>query len=113
MTSPTCYTPCLVSLSDKSDDDRLLENLPNVLLLTHLLYRLDGRTREIHTVLATCAAVDEVAKTLIAVTRIHENDVCPLFPVLAAHVVGEEGFSATARPQNEFVTVGNDTLLHR
>ena len=62
MTSPTCYTPCLVSLSDKSDDDRrILENSPNTLLLVYLCYRLDERTSEVHPILTVGLTVNQVA----------------------------------------------------
>ena len=62
MTFPTCYTPCLVSLSDKSDDDRrTLENSPNTLLLVYLCYRLYGRTSEVHPILTVGLTVNQVA----------------------------------------------------
>lgn len=49
MTLPTCYTPCLVSLSDKSVDDRFYkERLPNLLLKRYLLYRYYVRTEVAH-----------------------------------------------------------------
>lgn len=49
MTLPTCYTPCLVSLSDKSADDRFYkERLPNLLLKRYLLYRYYVRTEVSH-----------------------------------------------------------------
>lgn len=49
MTLPTCYTPCLVSLSDKSADDRFYkERLPNLLLKRYLLYRYYVRTEVAH-----------------------------------------------------------------
>lgn len=49
MTLPTCYTPCQVSLSDKSADDRFYkERLPNLLLKRCLLYRHYVRTEIAH-----------------------------------------------------------------
>ena len=113
MVFPICYTPHRLSLVDKSDDDRLLENSPNVLLLTYLLYRLDGRTGEIHAVRAARLAPYHLAQSLIGVSRVHQHHVRALLPILPHEVVHEEGLAASAGTQHEFVSVGRDALFHR
>ena len=42
-------------------------------------------------------SVNEFAKSLITIARIHQEHVRPLFVVLTYHVVGEEGFSTARR----------------
>ena len=57
--------------------------------------------------------VDQPAQPLVAVPRVHQQDVRPLFIVVAHEVVGEEGLPAARRPQHELVAVGDDALAHR
>ena len=54
-----------------------------------------------------------LAQSLIAVSRVHQDDMGVLFPVLPQEVVGEERLSRTRRPQDELVAVRGDALLHR
>ena len=69
--------------------------------------------REVNPVLPLGLLVYHLAKPLIGVTRIDKHYVRALLVILAHHVVHEEGFSATAGPQHEFVSVGRDSLFHR
>ena len=54
-----------------------------------------------------------LAQALIAVSRVHQDNVGILFPVLPQEVVGEERLSRTRRTQDELVAVRGDAFLHR
>ena len=68
---------------------------------------------EVDAVASPRRAVDQRAEPLVGVSRIDEQDMRPLFVILADHVVREEGLSAARGPQDEFVAVGGDAALHR
>ena len=68
---------------------------------------------EIDPVLTLGFVVDEFTQALIRVTRINQEDMCPLLVILAYHVVGKERLTTTRRTQDKFVTVGDDSLFHR
>ena len=57
--------------------------------------------------------MDEPAQPLVAVSRVHQQDVRALLVIVAHEMVGEEGLAAARRPQDEFVAVGRDAPLHR
>ena len=57
--------------------------------------------------------MDEPSQPLVAVSRIHQQDVRALLVIVAHEMVGEEGLAAARRPQDEFVAVGRDAPLHR
>ena len=59
-----------------------------------------------------CAAVYQLAQPQITVTRVHQKHVRPLLVILPYHVIGEETFAATTRPQNKFVAIGRNTFFH-
>ncbi|CCY05087.1 predicted protein [Eggerthella sp. CAG:1427] len=87
----------------------------------HLVFREEGVERDgifirigiIDTVLAVCLAVDHFTQALIAVTRIHDDDVRALLVVLPHEVVHEKGLAATAWAQHKFVSIGRNTPFHR
>ena len=57
--------------------------------------------------------MDEPAQPLVAVSRIHQQDVCTLLVIVAHEMVGKEGLAAARRPQDEFVAVCRDAPSHR
>ena len=69
--------------------------------------------RYVDPVLPAGALMDEPAQPLVAVSRIHQQDVRALLVIVAHEMVGEEGLAAARRPQDEFVAVGRDAPLHR
>ena len=54
-----------------------------------------------------------LAQALIAVSRVHQDDMGVLLPVLPQEVVGEERLATARRTQDEFVSVRGDAFLHR
>ena len=54
-----------------------------------------------------------LAQALIAVSRVHQDDMGVLLPILPQEVVSEERLSRTRRTQNELVAVRDNALLHR
>ena len=56
--------------------------------------------------------MDHPAQPLVAVSSVHQQDMRSLFVVLADKVVGEKGFSAARRPEDELISVGDDSSLH-
>ena len=64
-------------------------------------------------VLAACHLTDQRAEALIRITRIDQQDVCSLLPILAQHMVHEERFSGARTTQDEFVPVSRNTFFHR
>ena len=54
-----------------------------------------------------------LAKALIRVTRIDQDDVRALLPVLSYHVVHEKGLARPGRAQHEFIPVGGYSAFHR
>ena len=57
--------------------------------------------------------MDEPAQPLVAVSRVHQQDVRALLIIIAHKMVGEEGLAAARRPQDEFVAVRDDAPSHR
>ena len=54
-----------------------------------------------------------LAQALITVSRVHQDNMGILFPVLPQEVVGEERLSRTRRTQDELVAVGDNAFFHR
>jgi len=69
--------------------------------------------RYVDPVLPAGALMDEPAQPLVAVSRVHQQDVRALLVIVAHEMVGEEGLAAARRPQDEFVAVGRDAPPHR
>ena len=92
-----------------------------LLNVEHLIRRVewieaDGtfvRVGEIDPVLALCLVAYHLAQALIAVSRVHQDDMGVLLPVLPQEVVGEERLATARRTQDEFVSVRGDAFLHR
>ena len=57
--------------------------------------------------------MDEPAQPLVAVSRVHQQDVRALLVIVAHEMVGEEGLAAARRPQDKLVAVGRDSPPHR
>jgi len=49
--------------------------------------------------------MDHAAQSLVAVTRIHQQDVRALFIILSDQVVGKKGLAAAAGAENKLVAV--------
>ena len=92
-----------------------------LLHVKHLVRRIkrveaDGtfvRIGKIHPVLALRLVAYHLAQPLIAVSRVHQDDMGILFPVLPQEVVGEKRLSRARWSQDKLVAVGDDTFLHR
>ena len=67
---------------------------------------------DIDTILAMCPVMNQAAKSLIAVSGIHQQDMGTLFIILADKVVRKEGFTAAGGTEYELVAVGDDSLAH-
>ena len=67
----------------------------------------------IDSVLAVSLAVYHPAQTLIAVARIHDDDVRSLLVILSHEMIHEKGLAASGRSEDELVAVGRHTPLHR
>ena len=76
-------------------------------------YRIILLIRYIDTVLTVCPVMDHAAQSLIAVARVHQQDMRALFIILSNQVVGKKGFAAAAGAENKLVAVGDDTAFHR
>ena len=92
-----------------------------LLHIIHLVGGIEGieadgtliRIDEIDPVLALCLVAYHLAQALIAVSRVHQDDMGVLLPVLPQEVVGEERLATARRTQDEFVSVRGDAFLHR
>ena len=69
--------------------------------------------RYVDPVLPAGALMDKPAQPLVAVSRVHQQDVRALLVIVAHEMVGEEGLAAARRSQDEFVAVGRDAPPHR
>ena len=74
--------------------------------------RIFFRIGKIDSVPAVCLTVNQVAQSLIGISRIHKDNVCSLFVILAAHMVRKKRFAASAWPKNKLIPVRNDSLFH-
>ena len=54
-----------------------------------------------------------LAQALITVSRVHQDDMGVLLPILPQEVVGEKRLATARRTQDEFVSVRGDAFLHR
>ena len=75
--------------------------------------RLLLRIGQVDAVPAPAFLMDQVAKALVRVPRIDQDDMRSLFIILADHVVREEALAAPAGSQDELVPVGDHAPLHR
>ena len=76
-------------------------------------YRIVLLIRDVDAVPAACAVVDHPAQPLIAVARVHQQDMRSLLVIVAHQMVGEKGLAAAAWSQDKFVAVGDDAPFHR
>ena len=65
------------------------------LSLIHI-YRIILLIRYIDAVLTVRTVMDHTAQSLVAVARVHQQDMRALFIILSDQVVGKKGFAATA-----------------
>ena len=97
-----------------------LDALP-FLHIIHLVGGIEGieadgaliRVGEVHPILALRLVAYHLAQALIAVSRVHQDDMGVLLPVLPQEVVGEKRLATARRTQDEFVSVRGDAFLHR
>ena len=67
----------------------------------------------VNSVFAFGFLMNEIAQSLVRITRIHHQHVRSLFVVLPYEVVHKEGFAASRRTEDELIPVGDDSFFHR